>query len=103
MTNFRVFDNFYETLRWSAPGMLALMHDDLTQVAVGGLTGNRAPCYSAVLRLREQVHSLPTPMALILDRILTQDLGYSLSHIEQVKQTQIALERARSSRRIHGL
>lgn len=102
MTDIRVFDNFYESLRWSSPGMLHVMHDDLTEVAIGGLTERRTPAYSAVVRLREQVLSLPTPMAKILDHILVVDLGYSLEHIEQVRQTNIALNRARSSRQIHG-
>jgi len=103
ITGITVFDNFYESLRWSNPAMLALMHDDLKHVALGGISGNRELHYSAVIRLRERAQSLPTPMAKILDHILTVDLGYSLTHLEQVRQTSIAMNGARRSREIHGV
>lgn len=103
MTDIRVFDDFCESLMWSRPGMLHVMHDDLTQVALAGMTERRTSAYPAVVRLREQVQSLPTPMGKILDHILVTQLGYSLDHIEQVQQTRIALANARTSRRIHGV
>lgn len=96
-------DNFYESLRWSKPGMAALMHDDLVKVTLGGASGNHIPYYPAVIRLRQQCLSLSTGMAKMFDYVLTHELGYSLEHIEQLRQTEVALETVRNSRRIHGV
>lgn len=94
--------NFYESVQHRNPGLALVMSDDIRHVALYGLSGDREKAYDAVIRLRGQADGLPTPFPKILDRAL-EELGYSLLDIMQKQQTNLALERARHSRRIHTL
>lgn len=94
--------NFYESVQHRNPALAMVMSDDIRTVALYGLAGDREQAYDAVIRLRDRADSLPVVFSRILDHAL-EDLGYSLLHVIQVQQTNLALERARSSREKHRI
>lgn len=82
----KALENFYVSVQFANPALAQMMSDDIRTVAIHGLSGDRAPAYDAVHRLREQVLSYHLPVfARILDHAL-EDLGYSLLDIERMKR-----------------
>lgn len=94
--------NFYESVQHMNPALAMVMSDDIRTVALYGLAGDRTRAYDAVIRLRARADALPIVFPRILDHAL-EDLGYSLLDVMQTQQTNLALERVRRSRRIHGI
>lgn len=81
--------NFYLSVQQRNPALAHIMSDDIRQIALYGLAGDRDKAYASVIRVQEQTWSLPSVFQRILTHAL-EDLGYSLLDVERHRHGDLA-------------